>query len=127
MTIDGRTMARYNNNAKRLGIPITVYLEQGQAGKRYCSKCLKWKRRYTFRGYVHNSTYYSGICKLCTDGKTAPRGVNPAIWGPSLRAAAKIGIKVELYLRKRAEGYRWCSDHKGWFDAAVMLLKGKNP
>ena len=124
--IDGRIMARYKESALRLGIPLAFYLSQGQSGKRYCSRCLKWKRKFTFRGYLRNSTYYSGICKLCTTGKSSPRKVDPAIWGPSLRAAAKIGITVELYLQKRSENYRWCSDHKDWFDATT-LLEGNNP
>ena len=124
--IDGRSMARYKENALRLGIPLALYISQGQSGKRYCSRCLKWKRKFTFRGYLRNSTYYSGICKLCTAGKSSPRKVDPAIWGPSLRAAAKIGIPIDTYLKKRSEGHRWCSDHKGWFDAR-LLLEGNNP
>jgi len=122
----GRVLIRYKENAERLDIPLQEYLEQGQSGKRYCSKCLKWKLRRFFREFETTKTYYSGICKTCTPGHSVPAKVNPSQWGPALRAAKKIGIDVKEYLEKRQQNFRWCTDHKDWFDATDML-EGTNP
>jgi len=124
--INGRALARYKENAERLGIPLEDYLTKGQSGKRYCSRCLKWKMRSSFKEFHNTTTYYSGICKACAPGKTAHKSQNSVTWGPSLRASAKLGISIEVYLQKRSEGFRWCTDHKDWFDARDML-EGSNP
>ncbi len=123
--ISGRVLIRYKENAERLDIPLDKYLQQGQSGKRYCSRCLKWKRRSSFREYSHTTTYYSGICKACTPGKAAHKSQNSATWGPSIRAAKSIGCTITEYLFKRKEGFRWCTDHKDWFDARDMIVDGK--
>jgi len=126
MLTNGRALARYKENAERLNIPLEEYIEQGEAGKRYCSVCLKWKQRSSFLEYAYTLSYYSGICKACSPGKSAHKSQNKATWGPSIRAAAKLGISVKLYLEKRAQNLRWCSDHQEWFDA-TELLEGNNP
>lgn len=123
----GRVTVRYKENAERLGIPFTEYIQKGQSGQRYCSKCLKWKVRRLFPEFEGQSAYYSGICFSCKSGKRAPAKVQSSLWGPALRAAKKLDIDIDVYLAKRAEGFRWCSDHKDWFDAKEILEKGNNP
>ena len=124
--LSGRVKVRYKESAERLGISYDDYIQQGEKGYRYCSRCLKWKLRRYFLEYEYTKSHYSGICKVCTDGKSTPAKAARVSWGPSLRAADLLGISVEVYLQKRSEGFRWCSDHKGWFDAKDML-EGRNP
>jgi len=119
--MNGRVLVRYKENAKKLGLSYEEYLQNGNSGKRYCSRCLRWKQRRYFKEYSYTKTYFSGVCKACSLGISAPSKVNHTSWGPSLRAAKKLGIEIKEYLEKREQGYRWCTDHKDWFDATEML------
>ena len=125
-TIPGRILIRYRESAERLNIPLSDYLRHGYAGERYCSTCLVWKKRRYFHEYSNTSTYFSGTCKACIPARTAPAKIDNALWGPALVAAAKLDMDVVLYIQKRREGFRWCTDHKAWFDASDML-EGNNP
>jgi len=111
-----RELTRYTITAKKLGISLDEYLAKGESGRRYCSRCLKWKSRSSFLEYEHTKTYYSGICKVCTKVKSTPKGVDKARWGPSIAAANRIGIPIKEYMAQKDLGFNWCVDHKGWFE-----------
>jgi hypothetical protein len=119
----GRALARYRATAKTLNIPLEDYIAQGEAGKRYCSKCHTWKLRRAFKEYENTKTYYSGICKKCNPAKPAPKGVEKAFWGPAIAAANRIGVTITEYLEKRSQGLRWCVDHKGWFETELTTIR----
>lgn len=119
--IDSRQLNRYKITAERLKIPLELYLSNGASGKRYCSKCLKWKRRSSFLEYISTQTSFAGVCKPCRGVKRKPVKVEGRLWGPAIRAANKLKISVKEYLDKREEGMRWCTTHKEWFNANEIL------
>ena len=119
--MDPRRKARYEATAKRLGIVFIEYLEKGSQGLRFCSKCLKWKRRSSFLEYITTQHNFTGVCKSCRHKRRKPKGVEGRYWGPAIIASRRLGIKPEEYVKKRAEGLRWCTAHRDWFDANPIL------
>jgi len=119
--IDGRRLNRYKITAARLGIDLTLYLEQGGLGNRYCIKCLKWKKRSQFLEYSSTISSFTGVCKTCRGFKKKPAKVKGSDWGPAVSAAKALGITPKEWLDKRKAGFRWCTTHKAWFDAKEIL------
>jgi len=120
-TMDPRRLNRYRITAGRLAIPLDIYLSNGAAGQRYCTACQKWKKRSGFLEYESTKASFTGICKVCRGGKRRPAKIEGRLWGPAQRAAAKLGMDPKDYLAKRQDGQRWCTTHKGWFDANPIL------
>lgn len=122
--ISGRAKIRYQESAIRHNLDLAEYLSKGSSGLRYCSVCKKWKKRSNFLEYKYTKNSYIGTCNPCRSGKTAPRDVKKSAWGGTLRASGMLGITPKEYLAKREEGSRWCTDHKGWFDAKDKIEAG---
>jgi len=125
--ISGKLVRRnyqYQLTAAKLNLPLEEYLSKGKQGYRYCSKCLTWRKRTFFHEYLHTKNFYSGICKRCTPGLSAPKGIDPRIWGAAVRSSVITGLTPKEYIKKREDGFRWCFEHKGWFDASNMIREG---
>ena len=123
--MDPRRLARYKATALRLNIALEDYLYQGSLGKRYCVECRKWKGRKSFQEYDSTKSSFAGSCKLCLGIKRRPAKVEGRYWGPAIRAAKAIGCTTVEYVSKRKQGQRWCTTHKGWFDATATLDSSK--
>ena len=119
--MDPRRLARYKATALRLEISLVDYLHQGALGKRYCVGCKRWKGRRSFQEYSSTKSSFAGKCKACLGVKRRPAKLEGRFWGPAVRAAKVIGCTPEEYIAKRRQQQRWCTTHKGWFDASTTL------
>ena len=119
--MDTRRKARYEATAKRLGLELGTYLYKGSKGSRFCTICRRWKHKDRFLLYSYTKTHYAGVCIICRGKAIKPAEVKGKSWGPSVRAAAATKVSAKEYITLRESGQRWCSDHKGWFNASEIL------
>lgn len=51
----------------------------------------------------------------------------PSRLGARKAAAAKLGLSVEAYLNRLADGDRWCADCRSWHPREMMARDGGRP
>lgn len=82
--------------ARRIHMPVKVYLERIQAGQKWCYRCGQWKLRADFYADRTRGDGRKALCKACDYTRRTP--------GPS-KAVRR---------QKRESGMSWCRRCRDW-------------
>ena len=126
---NNRAMAQVRRTAARYNLDLDIHLAKGNAGEVYCPRCKVYKGKENFPPTRYNLAFVR-LCYTCRGTEPEPegwRGDNPYLagkkFGPMVAAARKLGIPIIEYLTHVQNNERWCSLHKGWFDASGLLTR----
>ena len=118
----------YHNSAKRHHLLWREHFAMMGDGYIYCKVCKIYKLGEAFDFPTPKYGVYIATCVVCKGVVKDPlnwRGDNIYLqsktWTSVVKGSNALGITTDEYVNKLHQNLRWCTTHKGWYDASTVL------